>query len=86
MDESLGYKSPPGSIKTNPFVLAPMAGITDHAFRSFMRELGCGPVITELVSAAGIKYKSEQTIKLMSFMNPNILLGFNYVGRSGYYG
>ena len=36
-------------LKKNPFVLAPMAGITDYSFRSFMRDMGCGIVVTELV-------------------------------------
>ncbi len=43
-------------LKQNPFVLAPMAGITDKPFRSYMRELGCGAVVTELVSATGLRY------------------------------
>lgn len=47
-----------------------MAGITDQAFRSFMREMGCGVVITELVSATGLKFSSEKTRKLMEF-NPD---------------
>ncbi len=51
----------------NPFVLAPMAGITDKAFRGFMRQMNCGPVITELVSAKGLQYNSEKTLKLMQF-------------------
>ena len=55
------------SLKENPFVLAPMAGITDLCFRSFMRELGCGVVITELVSAHGIEYKSSKTMQLMAY-------------------
>lgn len=55
------------AIKQNPFCLAPMAGITDRAFRSFMREMGCGVVVTELVSATGLKYSSEKTRKLMAF-------------------
>ncbi|OFZ18048.1 MAG: tRNA dihydrouridine synthase DusB [Bdellovibrionales bacterium RBG_16_40_8] len=54
-------------LKKNPFVLAPMAGITDCAFRSFMRELGAGIVITELVSATGLKHLSARTRKLMQF-------------------
>ena len=54
-------------LNQNPFVLAPMAGITDRAFRSFMREMGCGVVVTELVSATGLKYNSEKTRGLMSF-------------------
>lgn len=55
------------ALHSNPFVLAPMAGITDRPFRSFMRELGCGVVVTELVSATGLKYSSEKTRKIMAF-------------------
>src|SRR3989344_5305786 len=55
------------ALKKNPFVLAPMAGITDHAFRSFMKKLDASVVITELISAAGIEYKSERTMSLMSY-------------------
>jgi tRNA-dihydrouridine synthase B len=54
------------ALRDNPFVLAPMAGITDHAFRSFMKKMGAGIVVTELVSADGIKFKSDRTLKLMS--------------------
>ena len=59
--------NPVEAIKTNPFVLAPMAGITDHAFRTFIKRLGASVVVTELVSSNGIEYKSEKTLKLMSF-------------------
>lgn len=55
------------ALKANPFVLAPMAGITDRSFRTIMRNLGCGPVITELVSAHGIEFNSKKTIDLMAF-------------------
>lgn len=54
-------------LRANPFLLAPMAGITDSPFRSFMREMGCGIVVTELVSATGLKFSSEKTRKLMGF-------------------
>ena len=54
------------TLRENPFVLAPMAGITDHAFRSFMKKMGAGIVVTELVSADGIKFKGERTMRLMS--------------------
>ncbi len=54
------------ALRENPFVLAPMAGITDHAFRSFMKKMGAGIVVTELVSADGIKFKGERTMRLMS--------------------
>ncbi len=44
-----------------------MAGITDSAFRSFMREMGAGIVISELISAAGTQYQSDRTLRLMNF-------------------
>ena len=35
----------------NNVFLAPMAGFTDIAFREICKELGCGLVYTEMVSA-----------------------------------
>ncbi len=64
----------------NPFVLAPMAGITDRPFRSFMREMGCGVVVTELVSATGLKYSSEKTRKLMAFDSVQHPIGIQLFG------
>lgn len=55
------------ALRANPFVLAPMAGITDRAFRTFMKNMNAGVVVTELVSATGIEYKSERTVQLMGF-------------------
>jgi tRNA-dihydrouridine synthase B len=69
------------ALKENPFVLAPMAGITDHAFRTFMKNLGTSVVITELVSANGIEYKSERTMKLMSFDETQRPVGIQLFGE-----
>jgi tRNA-dihydrouridine synthase B len=44
-----------------PLFLAPMAGITDLAFRTICREQGCQFVYTEMVSAKGLYYGSERT-------------------------
>lgn len=54
-------------LKENPFVLAPMAAITDCPFRTFMKEMGAGIVITELISAHGLIYGSQKTLDLMKF-------------------
>jgi nifR3 family TIM-barrel protein len=70
------------SLKENPFLLAPMAGITDSCFRSFMRELGCGAVITELVSAHGIEYKSVKTAQLMEFEDVQRPVGIQLFGET----
>lgn len=69
------------ALKKNPFVLAPMAGITDHAFRTFMKKLDASVVVTELVSATGIEYKSQRTLDLMSFDETQRPIGIQLFGE-----
>ncbi len=45
--------------------LAPLAGVTDTAFRSICKDMGCGLVCTEMVSAKGLHYKNENTESLL---------------------
>jgi len=45
----------------NRIFLAPMAGITNYAFRSICHEMGAGLVYAEMVSDKGIKYNNEKT-------------------------
>lgn len=52
-------------LKNNVF-LAPMAGITDMAFRRICKEFGAGLVYTEMVSAKGLFYHDEKTKLLMA--------------------
>lgn len=68
-------------LRKNPFVLAPMAGITDSPFRSFMREMGAGVVISELVSAFGIEYKSGRTLDLMKYSEDQRPVGIQIFGE-----
>lgn len=49
----------------NGVFLAPMAGVTDLPFRILCKELGCGLVYSEMVSAKGILYGSKNTHKLL---------------------
>jgi len=46
--------------------LAPMAGVTDAAFRQIAIEQGAGLTYTEMVSAKGLEYGSERTASLLS--------------------
>jgi tRNA-dihydrouridine synthase B len=46
-------------------VLAPMAGVTDMAFRTICRELGADYTITEMVSAKALCYQDKKTIPLL---------------------
>ena len=68
-------------LRKNPFLLAPMAGITDSPFRSFMRERGCGIVTTELVSAKSLQLKNERSHKLMSFTEIQRPVGVQIFGE-----
>jgi tRNA-dihydrouridine synthase len=52
---------------SNKIVLAPMAGISNSAFRQICREMGAGLVCTEMVSDLAIKYKSIKTYKMLEF-------------------
>lgn len=52
-------------LKNNIF-LAPMAGVTDLPFRILCKEMGCGMVYSEMVSAKGIWYNNENTKKLLT--------------------
>ena len=49
----------------NPSVLAPMAGVTDLAFRLLAKEMGCGLVVSEMVSAKGLLYENCRTKDLI---------------------
>jgi len=46
--------------------LAPMAGVTDQAFRTICRELGAGYTVTEMVSAKALCYQDKKSIPLLS--------------------
>ncbi|MEG0824558.1 MAG: tRNA dihydrouridine synthase DusB [Oscillospiraceae bacterium] len=45
--------------------LAPMAGVTDLAFRTLCRELGAGYTVTEMVSAKALCYQDKKSIPLL---------------------
>jgi len=51
----------------NTAFLAPMAGVTDTAFRSICKDMGCGLVYTEMISAKGLYYKNENTENMLKF-------------------
>jgi len=55
-----------GNIETkNNFFLAPMAGITDMAFRKLCIDYGAGLTYSEMVSAKGLYYKDKKTKELL---------------------
>lgn len=50
----------------NPYVLAPMAGVTDLPFRLLCREQGAGLLCMEMVSAKAIQYNNKNTKALLA--------------------
>lgn len=48
----------------NQFVLAPMAGITNEAFRIICKEMHCGLVVAEMVSDKAIGFQNERTLNM----------------------
>lgn len=55
-----------GNVKLdNPYILAPMAGVTDLPFRLLCKEMGAGLICMEMVSAKAISFHNKNTEKLM---------------------
>ena len=65
----------------HPFLLAPMAGITNSPFRRLMREYQSSVVISELVSANGIEYASARTLELLDFVEAERPVGLQIFGE-----
>lgn len=53
----------------NQVVVAPMAGITNAAFRVTAKEFGAGLVVCEMISDRGIMYNNKKTLEMM-FVDP----------------
>lgn len=80
-DGAVSWVDPLEALKENPFVLAPMAGITDHAFRSLMKSKGASVVVTELVSAMAIEHESQKSFDIMSFDSTQHPIGIQIFGE-----
>lgn len=49
----------------NNVVLAPMAGISNSAYRTIIKEMGAGLIVAEMVSDKAIMYRSSKTIDML---------------------
>lgn len=52
-------------LSANPIVQAPMAGVTDKAFRLMARKFGCGLEYSEMISAKALTYQNKKTFELL---------------------
>lgn len=63
-------------------VLAPMAGVTDLAFRLLCREAGCAYTVSEMVSAKGLLYKNKKTARMLAIHPQERPCAIQLFGRS----
>ena len=68
-------------LRAHPFVLAPMAAITDSPYRRLMRKWGAGVLVSELVSATGLFYDSSKTKEMMHFLPEEHPVGLQLFGE-----
>ncbi len=64
----------------NPVFLAPMAGVTDWAYRTVCARLGAGVTVTEMVSSRALVYKDQKSAKLLR-KNQGSLCGAQIFGN-----
>lgn len=64
----------------NPFVLAPLAGITDGPMRSLAKEQGAAFVYSEMVSGKGLWYKDKNTERLLKIYPGEKPMAFQLFG------
>ena len=50
-----------------PVVLAPMAGITNAAFRRLCAEQGAGLYVSEMITSRGVVERDEKTLSMLAF-------------------
>lgn len=65
----------------NNIILAPMAGVTDKAFRVITKPFGPGMMYTEMVSGKGLLYKNKKTEKLLDITKDEGLVATQLFGH-----
>lgn len=65
----------------NKLILAPMAGITDYAFRKIAREFGADFCVSEMISAKAVHFKDEKTATLAHIHKDDTPIGIQIFGH-----
>lgn len=61
--------------------LAPLAGVTDIAFRPICKSMGCELVYTEMISAKGLYYDNERTKDMLTFSEEEVPVAVQIFGN-----
>jgi len=65
----------------NPFLLAPLAGYTDLAFRLLCREQGASLCCSEMISCYGLVYDQQKTLELLQTIPDERPVAFQLFGH-----
>ncbi|MBQ7225414.1 MAG: tRNA dihydrouridine synthase DusB [Clostridia bacterium] len=65
---------------TKKIILAPMAGVTDYAFRKIARRFGASYCVSEMVSSKAIHFKDKKTAELAMIRDDDRPLGIQIFG------
>lgn len=64
----------------NQVVVAPMAGVTNSAFRVICKKFGAGYVVCEMISDRGIMYHNQKTLSMMKVEEVEHPMGIQIFG------
>ncbi|MCK8816987.1 tRNA dihydrouridine synthase DusB [Natroniella sulfidigena] len=64
-----------------PVFLAPMAGVTDLPYRKIVKQMGCGLVCTEMVSARGLVNDNRRTEEMLAISEVERPVSLQVFGR-----
>ena len=66
----------------NNIILAPMAGITNLAYRKMLKSFGCGLVVSEMISDFALIYGNKETLKMIESCEEESPLAIQLFGGS----
>lgn len=64
----------------NPIVVAPMAGVSNAAFRTIVKQFGAGLVVCEMISDKGIQYRNKKTLSMLHIAENEYPLSIQIMG------
>ncbi len=68
-----------------PVVLAPMAGVTNAAFRQLCAEQGAGLYVCEMITSRGVVERDEKTLNMLVFADVEAVRSVQLYGVDPYY-
>jgi len=64
----------------NPVIAAPLAGISDRAFREIVKTFGCGLIYSEMLSSMALVYQNSKTRNMLAFSEAERPINIQLVG------